>query len=666
MRMRMPVTRMGRLRSAAFLVSAVLLIFAQHPAASPQKNHQEFDRLAQKALADGTVGVIIHLDVPAIVALTAASASYSAPDMGRAMVQQREDADAALKAAITEVSGKVVRALDGTTFTINHAYVTIPFLALRVGAEGLGVLRDSELVIGIEEDEAVQLVPPERGTAGPTANETDVPSLDVSTANIGAQTVWGWGYTGAGWYVAILDTGIRSTHQFFTGKTIVEACFALGSDGLSGAGDCPNGRATQTGAGSAAHYSSAYTGYDHGTHVSGIAAGNYGALAGVAKGADIVAVQVFSKFSAADCSAANPCVSSYNSDSLAGLEYIYSIRGSYRIAAVNMSLGGSTKYTSACDSDSRTSIITNLRSAGIATAIATGNSDWCGGISAPACISTSVAVGASTDSDGETSFNNWHGTMQKLFAPGYQINSSTGGSDSSYASWNGTSMATPHVTGVWALMKQVVANGSVTDFLTALQNQGVSIKSACDNYSVGISRIRVDRAISALAHTTLVLQSSAFGTTDPAPGTYGYATGSTVTITATPATYSAFTGWTGNASGTTNPVTVTMDASKTIMANFRYVYAPSVAGSKVTNRSFSQVEIIHVIKFGSNPANDGLTISYYRVYQVDGSTLTKLADVNASTDTYQHRQAGTAAITYAVVAVTNNGYEGAPATVTVQ
>jgi len=144
-----------------------------------------------------------------------------------------------------------------------------------------------------------------------------------------------------------------------------------------------------TGPGSAVHHSSTYSGYDHGTHVSGIAAGNYGSLAGVAKNANIIAVQIFSEFSASECDSSSPCVRSWNSDMLSGLNYIYSIRGSYNIAAVNMSLGGGIYY-SPCDSDSSKAAIDNLRSVGIATAIATGNDEWCYGISSPACISSSA------------------------------------------------------------------------------------------------------------------------------------------------------------------------------------------------------------------------------------------------------------------------------------
>ncbi len=49
------------------------------------------------------------------------------------------------------------------------------------------------------------------------------PMLDDSASLIGASAAWDWGFTGAGWYVAVLDTGIRKTHEMFAGKTILEA-----------------------------------------------------------------------------------------------------------------------------------------------------------------------------------------------------------------------------------------------------------------------------------------------------------------------------------------------------------------------------------------------------------------------------------------------------------
>lgn len=744
--MRKPLMKVrGSAIISCLILTVLLTAFPIHSIAQNQKDRTNFDRLTQIAWSEGTVRVIVRIDVPRIKELTAASAKFWVADANEAIRVERTAADTALKDAIEYTAWRVLAELQGTDYVVNTIYRSIPFMALRVSPYALALLEDSTTVLGLEEDIPIKLIEPveesggEKGkTSSTDSGDLDRPSLDTSVNLIGAKTAWGWGYTGAGWYVAVLDTGIRKTHQFFTGKTIVEGCFALGSDGVGGAGDCPNGNATMTGPGSAVHHSSSYTGYDHGTHVSGIATGNYGSLAGVAKNANIIAVQVFSKFSASQCGSTSPCVSSWNSDTLSGLDYVYSIRGSYNIAAVNMSLGGSTRYSSSCDSDSRKAAIDNLRSVGIATAIATGNNGWCTGISSPACISSSVSVGSSTDSDDESYFNNWHATLQKLFAPGSYIYSSTGESDSSYASWNGTSMATPHVAGAWALLKHRLSTGSVTDFLNALRTTGVSVTSGCDGYATPIPRIRVDRAIasfpsgyaltiqSCTGGTTtpapgtytyeqgtqvqvtaipdtiyefvswtgsifstqnpvtvimdsdktlqpnfrlkpkLTIQAGSYGTTNPSPGVYYYATGTVVQVSAIPDTYSIFISWSGSATGSANPLSLTMDSDKSISAYFRYIYAPIATGRKVLNRTFSQAEYINILSWQADPSNDGLDITKYRIYQMSGTTPSLLVELASSELEYYHRNAGQASIQYTIVAVTSSDREGAPATVTVQ
>lgn len=58
------------------------------------------------------------------------------------------------------------------------------------------------------------------------------------------------------------------------------------------------------------------------------------------------------------------------------------------------------------------------------------------------------------------------------------------------------------------------------------------------------------------------------GSTSPARGSYAYASGSSVQVTATPAGGSIFTGWSGAATGSANPVTIAMDSNKLLTANF--------------------------------------------------------------------------------------------------
>jgi subtilisin family serine protease len=480
-----------------------------HAAGEPPAALPAAVTLEQKALQQGKIRIIVTLQVPQIKELTAAANQYRAPEGAKGAAPGVNPADAALGDAIARAAQGVLSALGGTEHQVNRIYRSIPAMALQVSAEALAVLRASTAVQAIVEDlpqKLIEPVPDGKGAKGeaPAAGDAGPapPLLDVSAAKVGAPAAWSMGFTGAGQYVAILDTGIRSSHQFFQGKTILEACFALGSDEIGPAGDCPNGLTSQTGAGAAVHYDSSYAGYDHGTHVAGIAAGNNGTLFGVAKNASLIAVKVFSKFPGTDpgCGGSSsdpPCVLSWTSDQIAGLDYLYGIRGSYNIAAANMSLGGG-KYASACDGDPTKPAIDNLRAAGIATAIATGNKGYCDGIGAPACVSSAVAVGSSTDSDGESPFNNWHPTLQELFAPGSAIYSSTGESDTSYDSWDGTSMATPHVAGAWALIKQAKPSVSVADAQAALEATGFLLVGLCGSLPPPIPRIQVDAAINSL------------------------------------------------------------------------------------------------------------------------------------------------------------------------
>jgi hypothetical protein len=164
----------------------------------------------------------------------------------------------------------------------------------------------------------------------------------------------------------------------------------------------------------------------------------------------------------------------------------------------------------------------------------------------------------------------------------------------------------------------------------------------------------------------LTIQSTANGTTNPVPGVYTYPLNVVVQVTGVPATYSVFINWTGDATGTANPVSVTMNRDKIIRANFRYIYAPTASGVKVLNRSFSQVEYIHILSWQANPANAGLDITKYRIYLMNNGTPSLLAEVGADQSQYSRRKAGQEKLDYAIVAVHSSGREGAPALVTVQ
>src|SRR5262249_1562792 len=146
-----------------------------------------------------------------------------------------------------------------------------------------------------------------------------------------------------------------------------------------------------------------------------------------------------------------------------GLEHLYELAttGAYGIASVNLSIGGSTKYTSPCDGSNPEykAAIDQLRLIGIPTVVASGNDTFIDGLCSPACFSSSVSVGSSGDGslgtapDSISSFSN-SSYFLNLLAPGQWIQSSVPGGG--FLNKQGTSMAAPHVAGAWAVLKSKV------------------------------------------------------------------------------------------------------------------------------------------------------------------------------------------------------------------
>jgi hypothetical protein len=164
-----------------------------------------------------------------------------------------------------------------------------------------------------------------------------------------------------------------------------------------------------------------------------------------------------------------------------------------------MSIGGGRSF-STCDSDSRKAIIDKLRGVGIATVIASGNDGWSDSTGYPGCISSAITVGSTTKGavESESSFSNAASWLDVL-APGSDICSSvngTSGCGSGYGFKSGTSMATPHVTGAWAVMKSKNGTASVSAVESALESTGKLVSVG----PVGNKpRIDLDNAIAKLS-----------------------------------------------------------------------------------------------------------------------------------------------------------------------
>ncbi|MGD8837763.1 MAG: X2-like carbohydrate binding domain-containing protein [Desulfobacteraceae bacterium] len=116
-----------------------------------------------------------------------------------------------------------------------------------------------------------------------------------------------------------------------------------------------------------------------------------------------------------------------------------------------------------------------------------------------------------------------------------------------------------------------VSGSTVTIVKSYLANQVVSTLELTFDFSSGndpVLTVTIIDTTQAEENHTLTIEVSGNGTTDPEAGTHTYAAGTRVSVTATPASGATFTGWGGAATGTANPVMVTMDADKTLAASF--------------------------------------------------------------------------------------------------
>ncbi len=278
------------------------------------------------------------------------------------------------------------------------------------------------------------------------------PALDHSTVQVGAPTAWAAGYTGAGRAVAVIDSGVDGTHPALVGKVIHEACFSNNG--------CPNGQTTMIGAG-AAKPCSWGDGCEHGTHVAGVVAAN-GQYRGVAPDASLVAIQVFSPSSGATCGGAATCPRARTSDVLAALNHVNQLAVDNTvgmpIVAVNLSLASDVTSTG-CDDSILAAAVNTLWSHNVATVVAAGNSGKQGELSIPACISSTVSVGAVDGNDAYWSVSNVSPALD-FFAPGVNVTSSWPGG--TWRAASGTSTASPHVAGAWAVAAQALGNNPKT------------------------------------------------------------------------------------------------------------------------------------------------------------------------------------------------------------
>ncbi len=427
-------------------------------------DEREFQALMNQAQKKGSVRVLVGLRV--------AHAPEGALGSAVAIQNQRNSIIQMQDAVLDQVRAQNVKSV--------KRLKQIPFVAMRVDPQALEALKNLQQVATVHEDALHR------------------PALGESVALIGANNAWTSGASGQGQVIAILDTGVDKNHAFLAGKVVAEGCFSTTDAEDAATSLCPGGVQASSAAGAGANCS--LEGCGHGTHVAGIAAGKGASFSGVARDANLIAIQVFTRFDDSTFCGSATCLAAYTSDILQGLQQVQAYAANYSVASVNLSLG-SGSFSAYCDSyDPATkAAIDNLRSLKIATAVASGNNGFSNGISMPACLSSAISVGSTqegslgTTADRISSFSN-SASFLSLLAPGQYIYSSVPGGG--YANYQGTSMAAPHVAGAWAVLKSKSPGATVDQVLNALVTTGVSITDSRND--VTKPRLRVDAALNAL------------------------------------------------------------------------------------------------------------------------------------------------------------------------
>jgi len=472
-------------------------------------------RLRQRAVVvlGGSVLSTLLLAAPAFAGDVQLSGLASAPTHQRFIVKYKDGAtDVATPTALAsslKAAAAAVPAAQGRALGLQKLR-TLAIGPTVVKADRPLDVAESELLMrrlaadpNVEYVEVDQLM---RATLTPNdARLSEQWGFGTSNASINVRPAWDKA-TGTGVVVAVIDTGITS-HADLNANILPGYDFisdaAMARDG-GGRDNNANDEGDWYGANECgAGYPAANSSW-HGTHVAGTIAAvtnNSTGVAGTAYNAKVVPVRVLGKCGGYTSDIADAIVWA-SGGTVSGVP-----ANANPAEVINMSLGGSGSCSATYQN-----AINGAVSRGTTVVVAAGNSNTNVSSAVPANCANVIAVAATTSAGARASFSNY-GTGIDVSAPGQAILSTlnsgtTVPGSASYASYNGTSMAAPHVAGVVALVQSVAPTAlSPAAVETLLKNTARALPGACSG-GCGAGIVDADAAVTA-----------ALGGTNPNPGT---------------------------------------------------------------------------------------------------------------------------------------------------